>query len=158
MAIQCIVMIFVTFGHNDMDLCVKMLSCIADILRVFSTHVCAVDKSKTLVLTNFWVKIFSYCFISGRKESRGDAFTLTLVLRGWPALHVCGPKERHAVIIRCIVVAFSLALRDCKFSFVWIIMRRSRAIRGTEQLALSLIHIWRCRRSYACRSRWSPYH
>ena len=24
--------------------------------------------------------------------------------------------------------------------------------------ALSLIHIWRCRRSYACRSRWSPYH
>ena len=25
-------------------------------------------------------------------------------------------------------------------------------------LLLSLIHIWRCRRSYACRSRWSPYH
>ena len=25
-------------------------------------------------------------------------------------------------------------------------------------LILSLIHIWRCRRSYACRSRWSPYH
>ena len=23
---------------------------------------------------------------------------------------------------------------------------------------LSLIHIWRCRRSYAYRSRWSPYH
>ena len=26
------------------------------------------------------------------------------------------------------------------------------------QYNLSLIHIWRCRRSYACRSRWSPYH
>ena len=25
-------------------------------------------------------------------------------------------------------------------------------------LTLSLIHILRCRRSYACRSRWSPYH
>ena len=25
-------------------------------------------------------------------------------------------------------------------------------------IPLSLIHIWRCRRSYACRSRWSPYH
>ena len=25
-------------------------------------------------------------------------------------------------------------------------------------LALSLIHIWRCRRSTLCRSRWSPYH
>ena len=23
---------------------------------------------------------------------------------------------------------------------------------------LSLIHIWRCRRSHKCRSRWSPYH
>ena len=25
-------------------------------------------------------------------------------------------------------------------------------------MALSLIHIWRCRRAAACRSRWSPYH
>ena len=25
-------------------------------------------------------------------------------------------------------------------------------------LILSLIHIWRCRRSTLCRSRWSPYH
>ena len=25
-------------------------------------------------------------------------------------------------------------------------------------LCLSLIHIWRCRRSTLCRSRWSPYH
>ena len=24
--------------------------------------------------------------------------------------------------------------------------------------ALSLIHIWRCRRLLTCRSRWSPYH
>ena len=28
----------------------------------------------------------------------------------------------------------------------------------TTHQVLSLIHIWRCRRSYACRSRWSPYH
>ena len=26
------------------------------------------------------------------------------------------------------------------------------------RLYLSLIHIWRCRRSTLCRSRWSPYH
>ena len=25
-------------------------------------------------------------------------------------------------------------------------------------IELSLIHIWRCRRSTLCRSRWSPYH
>ena len=25
-------------------------------------------------------------------------------------------------------------------------------------IRLSLIHIWRCRRSTLCRSRWSPYH
>ena len=30
-------------------------------------------------------------------------------------------------------------------------------LKGTLQI-LSLIHVWRCRRSYACRSRWSPYH
>ena len=27
-----------------------------------------------------------------------------------------------------------------------------------EVRKLSLIHIWRCRRSTLCRSRWSPYH
>ena len=29
---------------------------------------------------------------------------------------------------------------------------------SVETLYLSLIHIWRCRRSTLCRSRWSPYH
>ena len=32
----------------------------------------------------------------------------------------------------------------------------ARLVRSVQEL--SLIHIWRCRRSYACRSRWSPYH
>ena len=31
-------------------------------------------------------------------------------------------------------------------------------ILGNEAADLSLIHIWRCRRSTLCRSRWSPYH
>ena len=29
---------------------------------------------------------------------------------------------------------------------------------GMIIILLSLIHIWRCRRSTLCRSRWSPYH
>ena len=29
---------------------------------------------------------------------------------------------------------------------------------GYRHIDLSLIHIWRCRRLYSCRSRWSPYH
>ena len=31
-------------------------------------------------------------------------------------------------------------------------------IATSEPADLSLIHIWRCRRSTLCRSRWSPYH
>ena len=30
--------------------------------------------------------------------------------------------------------------------------------RSIAEILLSLIHIWRCRRSTLCRSRWSPYH
>ena len=38
-------------------------------------------------------------------------------------------------------------------------IRRAKIRHGLRDLRmLSLIHIWRCRRSYACRSRWSPYH
>ena len=36
-----------------------------------------------------------------------------------------------------------------------------RQVHSTHQslkVELSLIHIWRCRRSTLCRSRWSPYH
>ena len=32
------------------------------------------------------------------------------------------------------------------------------AIHNLRSLCLSLINIWRCRRSTLCRSRWSPYH
>ena len=33
-----------------------------------------------------------------------------------------------------------------------------RHIDPFRRINLSLIHIWRCRRSTLCRSRWSPYH
>ena len=36
------------------------------------------------------------------------------------------------------------------------LLQRLPNIRALERL--SLIHIWRCRRSTTCRSRWSPYH
>ena len=39
---------------------------------------------------------------------------------------------------------------------VWSIWAKTRKYR--EKIQLSLIHIWRCRRSTLCRSRWSPYH
>ena len=35
---------------------------------------------------------------------------------------------------------------------------RTAFIGKVGDAALSLIHIRRCRRSYACRSPWSPYH
>ena len=34
----------------------------------------------------------------------------------------------------------------------------TRLAENTGRKNLSLIHIWRCRRSTLCRSRWSPYH
>ena len=36
--------------------------------------------------------------------------------------------------------------------------RNIRASPTRISFNLSLIHIWRCRRSTLCRSRWSPYH
>ena len=38
---------------------------------------------------------------------------------------------------------YSIHPHACMYTRVWL---------------LSLIHIWRCRRSTLCRSRWSPYH
>ena len=56
-----------------------------------------------------------------------------------------------------IVMALSTTFRQCApetTKFDKVTQNKGHfAIQG-----LSLIHIWRCRRSYACRSRWSPYH
>ena len=38
------------------------------------------------------------------------------------------------------------------------VSRLFRCSVSTQDLGLSLIHIWRCRRYSLCRSRWSPYH
>ena len=48
-------------------------------------------------------------------------------------------------VILCRPVIFKLKSRIWFVWFSWI-------------FALSLIHIWRCRRYSLCRSRWSPYH
>ena len=61
---------------------------------------------------------------------------------------------RDAMLARVIEIATCLCVR--------LSVRPSRAgiVSKRRKLAawLSLIHIWRCRRSTLCRSRWSPYH
>ena len=42
--------------------------------------------------------------------------------------------------------------------FISFVLRQMFDVVTTTILTLSLIHIWRCRRSTLCRSRWSPYH
>ena len=47
-------------------------------------------------------------------------------------------------------------LTVCNLCIWW--CRKVIHIPNCSVLYLSLIHIWRCRRSTLCRSRWSPYH
>ena len=43
------------------------------------------------------------------------------------------------------------------FVFVFAKVKKKKML-PKKHTHLSLIHIWRCRRAAACRSRWSPYH
>ena len=45
----------------------------------------------------------------------------------------------------------------CQFSW-WYVFHNTCTLNLLDVFPLSLIHIWRCRRSTLCRSRWSPYH
>ena len=49
-------------------------------------------------------------------------------------------------------------LRDLNFDCIQFSGFRTQWCNARSSLRLSLIHIWRCRRSTLCRSRWSPYH
>ena len=54
---------------------------------------------------------------------------------------------------------FQVALLPCYLGFSVSFSAHLILSFSPEQLhILSLIHIWRCRRSTLCRSRWSPYH
>ena len=57
----------------------------------------------------------------------------------------------HHIIERCIYVIERHPLSKAK---TWPMLRDN----SQTMSDLSLIHIWRCRRSTLCRSRWSPYH
>ena len=47
---------------------------------------------------------------------------------------------------------------SCDASYVCMLVDMECSLTEPNSLCLSLIHIWRCRRSTLCRSRWSPYH
>ena len=103
----------------------------------------------------------------------------------YPVLFVLFAAFLHLLVKFSIVDSFSLCSCSCKcmiFSFLCLLPVIDKVLgsvwypafsvcasfasnnsfctglhTGAEEF-LSLIHIWRCRRSYACRSRWSPYH
>ena len=63
----------------------------------------------------------------------------------------------HFMMLNVIIlmVSFSISF-SCFFSHFHLLPIVS--IVHLSVFRLSLIHIWRCRRSTLCRSRWSPYH
>ena len=76
-----------------------------------------------------------------------------------PLVAICSPLRRNLVFLTFEDVVSSVCLRTpCPglafpYSFSFLMTLGSKILS-----ALSLIHIWRCRRVWGCRSRWSPYH
>ena len=69
-------------------------------------------------------------------------------------------------LIRALPEALSHRIKQCRGILEYQIVLRAQLQHDDEVpnashnpvCNLSLIHIWRCRRSTLCRSRWSPYH
>ena len=84
--------------------------------------------------------------------------------KGWDLFRHCDPPYEYSTffvlaglptrIIIIIITAFISHLTNRK----WYRYPPRRAALTPLTIYLSLIHIWRCRRSTLCRSRWSPYH
>ena len=83
----------------------------------------------------------------------------------WSVLHVSQISVDNIPTLFAIAVHFS---KFCQYSLETVFFEPVQVLYQsfvstakwhiTSPVYLSLIHIWRCRRSYACRSRWSPYH
>ena len=64
----------------------------------------------------------------------------------------------HVQVSNCAVNCIIKTIILCVYSRCCVVSRIHAFTHWTTVTDLSLIHIWRCRRSTLCRSRWSPYH
>ena len=103
-----------------------------------------------LATKTLWVKVFSLnvCEAALQAAIKGGNF-------GAKLKHLCGFRLDVSFFshVKKHRSRFSL---DVSFFFTRENHRSLLWLARTN--LLSLIHIWRCRRSTLCRSRWSPYH
>ena len=111
-------------------------------------------------LQRFGTEVIIWC------NCDGALFSPNLVQFGWP------PSRSRVWKFTSLekVLNRQQLSRDCSISLkfrtdfyhVKPYVRQMFKVNGSKvkviALHLSLIHIWRCRRSTLCRSRWSPYH
>ena len=104
--------------------------------------------------------------LSMATEERRSRFSAVFVKALQSVVKVCDwtvTNGVHALILKAAWTPSNHCLGQCSLDGVHnnrnkkLSYRRETA-RQLHMTTLSLIHIWRCRRSYACRSRWSPYH
>ena len=134
---------------------VSMLWCATDWLESLDCHVFMVLSSWSLLA---FTSFFNKCsFVT----SQLPAFIPSQLTDA--VIHLCRSFFIVLAHLACLpdglynVQLFHLysfiVLVQLQYNNLWIYWNNLHHI-----LRLSLIHIWRCRRSYACRSRWSPYH
>ena len=124
-------------------------------LRNYSLPVGA--RRLCIVLTTSWWYVVAYTaalwseeWLDSRCRGTVSLETLSTSPVAWNPLENVRTHHLHRTVRPCLFIEPAKCIVHRRFaSFItW----RSRVGR------LSLIHIWRCRRSTLCRSRWSPYH
>ena len=72
---------------------------------------------------------------------------------------ISSPKSLSVELLVCLPDPINLFRLSSTLAVMFAVPPSEHEILWTAfSVTLSLIHIWRCRRSTLCRSRWSPYH
>ena len=103
---------------------------------------------------SFWVLSLSWeKWFSGSLSHLHRDINLSLKKSQFMRRDLCFPYP-HLMGLRDLSLWESLLAKSWMAGFR--LVSSEASLTGTVKL--SLIHIWRCRRGYWCRSRWSPYH
>ena len=158
---------FISSKRLKIDICPFLRKFYASVNAIMARSKCVNEDVTLRLFESFSLPLLTYGLnvvpVSGSQLSKlnsawNNVYRKIFCMKPWESVKelqiLCGRLDlKHLIDLSKMRLYGSVS--TCPSDILHCCLRK--ALRSSI-VRLSLIHIWRCRRSTLCRSRWSPYH